>query len=271
MNFELTEEQLAVRDAARDFAQNVLKPGVIERDNEQRFPTEEIRQLGELGFLGVMVDPKYGGSGMDAMSYVLAMEEISKVDASTSVCMSVCNSLYCYGIEAYGSEEQKENFLRPVASGQKIGAFCLSEPEAGSDATSQRTTAIDMGDHYLLNGTKNWITNGGSASYYIVIAQTDADKGHRGINALIVEKDMEGFQVGAKEDKLGIRGSDTHTLMFTDVKVPKANRIGEDGFGFKFAMKTLSGGRIGIAAQALGIAAGAYELALAYSKANANS
>ena len=266
MNFELTEEQIAVRDAARDFAQNVLKPGVIERDNEQRFPTEEIQQLGELGFLGVMVDPKYGGSGMDAMSYVLAMEEISKVDASTSVCMSVCNSLYCYGIESFGTEEQKENFLRPVASGQKIGAFCLSEPEAGSDATSQRTTAIDMGDHYLLNGTKNWITNGGSASYYIVIAQTDAEKGHKGINALIVERGMEGFVVGAKEDKLGIRGSDTHTLMFTDVKVPKTNRIGEDGFGFKFAMKTLSGGRIGIAAQALGIAAGAYELALAYSK-----
>ena len=266
MNFELTEEQKAVRDAARDFAQNVLKPGVIERDNEQRFPTEEIRQLGELGFLGIMVDPKYGGSGMDALSYVLAMEEISKVDASTSVCMSVCNSLYCYGIEAFGSDEQKEKHLRPVASGQKIGAFCLSEPEAGSDATSQRTTAIDMGDHYLLNGTKNWITNGGTASYYIVIAQTDSEKGHKGINALIVERGMEGFEVGAKEDKLGIRGSDTHTLMFTDVKVPKANRIGEDGFGFKFAMKTLSGGRIGIAAQALGIAAGAYELALAYSK-----
>ena len=258
MNFELTEEQLAVRDAARDFAQNVLKPGVIERDNEQRFPAEEIRQLGKLGFLGIMVDPKYGGSGMDVVSYVLAMEEISKVDASTSVCMSVNNSLVCYGLEAFGSDEQKEKYLTPLARGEKIGAFCLSEPEAGSDATSQRTTAIDMGDYYLLNGTKNWITNGGTASYYIVIAQTDADKGHKGINALIVERGMEGFEVGAKEDKLGIRGSDTHTLMFTDVKVPKANRIGEDGFGFKFAMKTLSGGRIGIAAQALGIAAGAY-------------
>ena len=264
MNFEFTEEQKAVRDAARDFAQNVLKPGVIERDNEQRFPAEEIRQLGELGFLGIMVAPKYGGSGMDALSYVLAMEEISKVDASTSVCISVCNSLYCYGIESFGTEEQKEKYLKPVASGKKIGAFCLSEPEAGSDATSQKTTAIDMGDHYLLNGTKNWITNGGTASYYIVIAQTDVEKGHKGINALIVERGMEGFEVGAKEDKLGIRGSDTHTLMFTDVKVPKVNRIGEDGFGFKFAMKTLSGGRIGIAAQALGIAAGAYELALAY-------
>ena len=266
MNFELTEEQVAVRDAARDFAQNVLKPGVIERDREQKFPTEEIKQLGELGFLGIMVDTKYGGSGMDAISYVLAMEEISKIDASTSVVMSVNNSLVCYGIEKYGTEAQKQKFLVPLANGQKIGAFCLSEPEAGSDATSQRTTAIDMGDHYLLNGTKNWITNGGSASTYIVIAQTDVEKGHKGINAIIVEKDMPGFVVGAKEDKLGIRGSDTHTLMFTDVKVPKENRLGEDGFGFKFAMKTLSGGRIGIAAQALGIASGAYELALAYSK-----
>lgn len=266
MNFELTEEQKAVRDAARDFAQNVLKPGVIERDNEQRFPAEEIKQLGELGFMGIMVDPQYGGSGMDTISYALAMEEISKVDSSVSVCMSVNNSLVCYGLEAYGTEEQKQRYLVPLATGQKIGAFCLSEPEAGSDATSQRTTAIDMGDHYLLNGTKNWITNGGSASTYIVIAQTDIEKGHKGINALIVEKGMEGFTVGAKEDKLGIRGSDTHTLMFTDVKVPKENRIGEDGFGFKFAMKTLSGGRIGIAAQALGIASGAYELALAYSK-----
>ena len=266
MNFELTEEQKAVRDAARDFAQNVLKPGVIERDNEQRFPAEEIKQLGELGFMGIMVDPQYGGSGMDTISYALAMEEISKVDSSVSVCMSVNNSLVCYGLEAYGTEEQKQKYLVPLASGQKIGAFCLSEPEAGSDATSQRTTAIDMGDHYLLNGTKNWITNGRSASTYIVIAQTDTEKGHKGINALIVEKGMEGFTVGAKEDKLGIRGSDTHTLMFTDVKVPKENRIGEDGFGFKFAMKTLSGGRIGIAAQALGIASGAYELALAYSK-----
>ena len=266
MNFELTEEQVAVRDAARDFAQNVLKPGVIERDREQKFPTEEVKQLGELGFLGIMVDTKYGGSGMDAISYVLAMEEISKIDASTSVVMSVNNSLVCYGLEKYGTEEQKQKFLVPLARGQKIGAFCLSEPEAGSDATSQRTTAVDMGDHYLLNGTKNWITNGGSASTYIVIAQTDVEKGHKGINAIVVEKDMPGFVVGAKEDKLGIRGSDTHTLMFTDVKVPKENRLGEDGFGFKFAMKTLSGGRIGIAAQALGIASGAYDLALAYSK-----
>jgi len=266
MDFKLTEEQLAVRDAARDFAQNVLKPGVIERDREQRFPKEEIKELGELGFLGMMVDPKYGGGGMDAVSYVLAMEEISKVDASASVVMSVNNSLVCWGLEEFGTEEQKQKYLVPLAGGEVIGAFCLSEPEAGSDATSQRTTAIDMGDYYLLNGTKNWITNGGSASTYLVIAQTDADKGHRGINCLIVEKGMEGFVVGAKEDKLGIRGSDTHTLMFQDVKVPKENRIGEDGFGFKFAMKTLSGGRIGIASQALGIASGAYELALAYSK-----
>ena len=266
MILELTEEQRAVRDAARDFAQNVLKPGVIERDNEQRFPKDEIRQLGELGFMGMMVDPKYGGSGMDTVSYVLAMEELSKIDASASVCVSVNNSLVCWGLETYGSEEQKQKYLTPLASGEKIGAFCLSEPEAGSDATSQRTTAIDMGDHYLLNGTKNWITNGGSASTYLVIAQTDADKGHRGINCLIVERGMEGFIVGAKEDKMGIRGSDTHTLMFQDVKVPKENRLGEDGFGFKFAMKTLAGGRIGIASQALGIASGALEFALAYSK-----
>ena len=266
MILELSEEQKAVRDAARDFAQNVLKPGVIERDNAQRFPANEVKQLGELGFMGMMVDPKYGGSGMDTVSYVLAMEELSKIDASASVCVSVNNSLVCWGLETYGTEAQKEQFLKPLASGQKIGAFCLSEPEAGSDATSQRTTAIDMGDHYLLNGTKNWITNGGSASTYLVIAQTDADKGHRGINCLVVERGMEGFTVGAKEDKMGIRGSDTHTLMFQDVKVPKANRIGEDGFGFKFAMKTLSGGRIGIAAQALGIASGAMEFALAYSK-----
>lgn len=266
MDFQLNEEQLAVRDAARDFAQNVLKPGVIARDENQTFPTEEVKQLGELGFLGMMVDPKWGGSGMDAVSYVLAMEEISKVDASCSVIMSVNNSLVCWGLEAFGSDEQKEKYLKPLASGQVIGAFCLSEPEAGSDATMQRTTAIDMGDHYLLNGTKNWITNGGTASTYLVMAQTDADKGHRGINTLIIEKGMEGFQIGAKENKLGIRGSDTHTLMFQDVKVPKDNRIGEDGFGFKFAMKTLSGGRIGIASQALGIASGAYELALAYSK-----
>lgn len=266
MHFELTEEQKSVQQAAREFAQNVLKPGVIERDEHQKFPAEEIKQLGELGFMGMMVDPKYGGSGMDTISYVLAMEEISKVDASASVCMSVNNSLVCWGLETFGNEEQKQKYLVPLAKGEKIGAFCLSEPEAGSDATSQRTTAIDMGDYYLLNGTKNWITNGSSASTYLVIAQTDASKGHKGINALIVERGMEGFIVGAKENKLGIRGSDTHTLMFQDVKVPKANRIGEDGFGFKFAMKTLSGGRIGIAAQALGIASGAYELALAYSK-----
>ncbi len=266
MNFELSEEHISVRNAARDFAQNVLKPGVIERDNHQKFPVEEMKQLAELGFLGMMVNPKYGGSGMDTISYVLAMEEISKVDASTSVCMSVNNSLVCWGLETFGNEEQKQKYLIPLAKGEKIGAFCLSEPEAGSDATSQRTTAVDMGDYYLLNGTKNWITNGSTASIYLVIAQTYPEKGHHGINAFIVERGMEGFVVGAKEDKLGIRGSDTHTLLFNDVKVPKANRIGEDGFGFKFAMKTLSGGRIGIASQALGIAAGAYELALAYSK-----
>ena len=266
MNFDLSEEHLAVRDAARDFAQNVLKPGVIERDNEQRFPAEEIKQLAELGFMGMMVSPEYGGSGMDTLSYVLAMEEISKVDASTSVCMSVNNSLVCWGLEKFGTEEQKQKYLVPLATGEKIGAFCLSEPEAGSDATSQRTTAIDQGDYYLLNGTKNWITNGSSASVYLVIAQTDVEAGHRGINAFIIEKGMEGFVIGAKEDKMGIRGSDTHTLLFNDVKVPKENRIGEDGFGFKFAMKVLSGGRIGIAAQALGIAGGALELATAYSK-----
>lgn len=266
MNFELTEEQIAVKEAARDFAQNVLKPGVIERDRDQRFPTEEVKQLAELGFMGMMVSPDYGGSGMDTLSYVLAMEEISKVDASTSVCMSVNNSLVCWGLEKYGTEEQKQKFLVPLAKGEKIGAFCLSEPEAGSDATSQRTTAIDQGDHYLLNGTKNWITNGSSASVYLVIAQTNVEAGHRGINAFIVERGMDGFVIGAKEDKMGIRGSDTHTLLFNDVKVPKENRIGEDGFGFKFAMKVLSGGRIGIAAQALGIAAGALELSTAYSK-----
>jgi alkylation response protein AidB-like acyl-CoA dehydrogenase len=266
MDLQLTEEHLAVRDAARDFAQNVLKPTVIERDRDQRVALDELRQLGELGFMGMMVKPEYGGSGMDTVSYVLAMEELSKVDASTSVAVSVNNSLVCYGLQAYGSEDQKQKYLVPLAKGEKIGAFCLSEPEAGSDATSQRTTAIDKGDHYLLNGTKNWITNGSTASIYLVIAQTDADKGHRGINAFIVERDMPGFIVGAKEDKMGIRGSDTHTLMFQDVKVPKENRIGEDGFGFKFAMKTLEGGRIGIAAQALGIASGAMELAIAYSK-----
>ncbi len=266
MNFQLTEEHLAVQQAARDFAQTELLPGVIERDEHQKFPTEQIKKLGELGFLAMMVDPKWGGGGMDTMSYVLAMEEISKIDASASVCMSVNNSLVCWGIEAYGSEEQKEKYLRPLASGQAIGAFCLSEPEAGSDATSQKTTAFDMGDHYLLNGTKNWITNGNSASYYLVIAQTDVEKGHKGINAFIVEKAWDGVTVGKKEDKLGIRGSDTHSIMFQDVKVPKENRIGDDGFGFKFAMKVLSGGRIGIASQALGIASGAYELSLKYSK-----
>ncbi|PZF74950.1 acyl-CoA dehydrogenase [Taibaiella soli] len=266
MNFQLSEEQLAVQAAARDFAKNELLPGVIERDEHQKFPAEQIKKLGELGFMGMMVDPKYGGSGMDAVSYVLAMEEISKIDASVSVCMSVNNSLVCWGLETYGNEEQKQKYLTELASGQAIGAFLLSEPEAGSDATSQRTTAEDMGDYYLLNGTKNWITNGSSASYYLVIAQTYPEKGHRGINALIVHKDWPGVTVGAKENKMGIRGSDTHSIMFQDVKVPKANRIGEDGFGFKFAMKTLAGGRIGIASQALGIASGAYELALKYSK-----
>ena len=266
MNFELTEEHLAVQQAARDFAKTELLPGVIERDNTQTFPAEQIKALGELGFLGMMVDPKYGGSGMDSISYVLAMEELSKVDASASVVVSVNNSLVCWGLETFANEEQKMKYLVPLASGQVHGAFCLSEPEAGSDATSQRTTAEDKGDYYLLNGTKNWITNGNSASTYIVMAQTDVEKGHKGINAFIVTKDMEGFAVGAKEDKMGIRGSDTHSIMFTDVKVPKENRIGEDGFGFKFAMKTLAGGRIGIAAQALGIASGAYELALQYSK-----
>ncbi|MCA6074377.1 acyl-CoA dehydrogenase [Fulvivirga sedimenti] len=266
MNFDLTEEQIAVRDAARDFARTELLPGVIERDDKQQFPAEQIRKMGELGFMGMMVDPKYNGGGMDTVSYVLAMEELSKVDASCSVAMSVNNSLVCWGLEKFGTEEQKEKYLKRLATGEIIGAFCLSEPEAGSDATSQRTTAEDMGDYYLLNGTKNWITNGSSASVYIVMAQTHVEKGHKGINALIVEKDMPGFVVGKKEDKLGIRGSDTHSLMFTDVKVPKENRIGEDGFGFKFAMTTLNGGRIGIAAQALGIASGAYELALAYAQ-----
>ena len=266
MHFDLTEEQLMIRQAARDFAQTQLKPGVIERDEHQKFPAEQIKQLGELGFMGMMVSPEYGGSGMDAISYVLVMEELSKIDASTSVVVSVNNSLVCNGLEKYGSEAQKQKYLVPLAKGEVIGAFCLSEPEAGSDATSQRTTAIDMGDHYLLNGTKNWITNGSTASTYIVMAQTDASKKHRGINALIVEKGMEGFTVGAKENKLGIRGSDTHSLMFTDVKVPKENRIGEDGFGFKFAMGILEGGRIGIASQALGIAAGAYELSVQYAK-----
>lgn len=266
MIFELTEEQEMIRQAARDFAHTELKPGVIERDEHQRFPAEQIQKLGQLGFLGMMVSPEYNGAGLDTISYVLAMEELSKVDASTSVVVSVNNSLVCYGLEKYGTEEQKQKYLKPLAGGAVIGAFCLSEPEAGSDATSQRTTATDHGEYYLLNGTKNWITNGSTASVYIVMAQTDPAKGHRGITAFIVEKGMEGFTVGPKENKLGIRGSDTHSLMFTDVKVPKANRIGEEGFGFKFAMQTLEGGRIGIAAQALGIAAGAYELAKAYAK-----
>ena len=266
MNFNLSEEHLMIRDAARDFAQTELLPGVIERDEKQEFPAEQIKKLGELGFMGMMVLPENGGSGMDTLSYVLAIEELSKIDASASVVVSVNNSLVCWGLEAFGSPEQKAKYLPRLASGEIIGSFCLSEPEAGSDATSQATTAVDMGDHYLLTGTKNWITNGGTCEITLVIAQTDREKGHRGINALIVEKGMEGFVVGKKEDKLGIRGSDTHTLLFNDVKVPKENRIGEDGFGFKFAMKTLSGGRIGIAAQALGIAQGALDLALSYSK-----
>lgn len=271
MNFELTEEHLMIQKAARDFAQNECLPGVIERDEQQKFPKEQITKLAELGFMGMMVDPKYGGSGMDTISYVLAMEEISKTDASVSVCMSVNNSLVCWGIEAFGTEEQKQKYLTPLAGGLKddelyIGAFLLSEPGAGSDATSQQTTAQDMGDYYLLNGTKNWITNGSTASVYLVMAQTHPEQKSHGINTLIVEKNFPGVSVGAKENKLGIRGSDTTSIMFTDVKVPKANRIGKDGFGFKFAMSTLAGGRIGIAAQALGIASGAFELALKYAK-----
>jgi alkylation response protein AidB-like acyl-CoA dehydrogenase len=266
MHFQLTEEHLAVKAAAREFAQIELLPGVIDRDNEARFPKEQVQKMGELGFMGIMVDPKYNGGGMDTLSYVLAMEELSKIDASASVCMSVNNSLVCWGLEKYGSEAQKQKYLTRLASGEVLGAFCLSEPEAGSDATSQQTLAELSGDHYILNGTKNWITNGSSASIYLVIAQTDSSKGHKGISAFIVEKGEEGFLVGKKEDKLGIRGSDTHSLMFTDVKVPVENRIGAEGFGFTFAMETLNGGRIGIAAQALGIAAGAYELALSYSK-----
>lgn len=266
MNFQLTEEHLAVREAAREFAQSELLPGVIERDTQAKFPSDQIKKMGGLGFLGMMVDPKYNGGGMDTLSYVLAMEELSKVDASASVAMSVNNSLVCWGLEKYGTEAQKHKYLSKLASGELLGAFCLSEPEAGSDATSQKTTADRQDDHYLLNGTKNWITNGSSASIYLVIAQTDLNKGHKGISVFIVEREWEGFLVGKKEDKLGIRGSDTHSLMFTDVKVPVENRIGEEGFGFTFAMETLNGGRIGIAAQALGIAAGAYELSLAYSK-----
>ena len=266
MDFKLTEEQLMIQQAAKDFAQTELAPGVIERDEHSVFPTEQVKKMAELGFMGMMVDPKYGGSGLDSVSYVLAIEEIAKVDASAAVIMSVNNSLVCAGLEKYCNEEQKQKYLTPLAQGQVIGAFCLSEPEAGSDATSQKTSAIDKGDHYLLNGTKNWITNGSSASTYIVIAQTDIEKGHKGINAFIVEKGWAGFEIGPKENKMGIRGSDTHSLMFSDVKVPKENRIGEDGFGFNFAMGVLNGGRIGIASQALGIAAGAYELALAYSQ-----
>ncbi|MDY3524504.1 acyl-CoA dehydrogenase [Riemerella anatipestifer] len=266
MDFNLTEEQLMIQQAARDFAQNELLPEVIERDKNQKFPAEQVKKMGELGFLGMMVDPKYGGAGMDSVSYVLAMEEIAKVDASAAVIMSVNNSLVCAGLEKYASEEQKQKYLLPLASGEVIGAFALSEPEAGSDATSQKTTAEDKGDYYLLNGTKNWITNGSTATYYIVIAQTHPEKGNKGINAFIVERGWEGFEIGPKEDKMGIRGSDTHSLLFTDVKVPKENRIGEDGFGFKFAMAVLNGGRIGIASQALGIASGAYELALKYAK-----
>ena len=266
MDFKLNEEQLMIQQAAKDFAVTELLPGVIERDEHSKFPTEQVKKMAELGFMGMMVDPKYGGAGLDSVSYVLAMEEIAKVDASAAVIMSVNNSLVCAGLEKYGSEAQKIKYLMPLAKGDVIGAFCLSEPEAGSDATSQKTTAIDMGDHYILNGTKNWITNGGTASTYLVMAQTDVSKGHKGINALIVEKGMPGFEIGPKEKKMGIRGSDTHTLLFNDVKVPKENRIGEDGFGFAFAMSTLNGGRIGIASQALGIAQGAYELALKYSQ-----
>ena len=266
MEFNLTEEHLMIKETARDFAVTELLPGVIARDNKQEFPDNLVRKMGNLGFMGIMVDPEYGGSGMDTLSYVLVIEELSKIDASASVILSVNNSLVCHGIQKYGTKEQKKKYLTKLATGESVGAFCLSEPEAGSDATSQKTTAIDMGDHYVLNGTKNWITNGGRSDVYLVVAQTNRNKRHRGINVFIVEKEMQGFHIGHKEDKLGIRGSDTHTLQFNDVKVPKENRIGEDGFGFKFAMKTLAGGRIGIAAQALGIATGAYELALQYSK-----
>lgn len=266
INFQLSEEHLAVRDAARDFAQNDLLPGVIYRDIECKFPKIEVEKMGQLGFMGMMVDPKYGGSGMDTLSYVLALEEISKVDASTAVIMSVNNSLVCYGLEAFGSEEQKIKYLTPLASGKKLGAFCLSEPEAGSDATSQQTTAVDLGDLYLVNGTKNWVTNGNSSDICVVMAQTKAELKHKGINCLIIEKGQAGFSIGRKEDKMGIRASDTHSLMFSDVKVPKENRVGSEGFGFKFAMSTLNGGRIGIAAQALGIAAGALDLSIRYAK-----
>jgi len=266
MDFKLTEEHIMIRDAARDFAKNELWPGVIERDEKQIFPAAQVKKMGELGFLGMMASPEYGGGGMDTVSYVLAMEEISKIDASASVVMSVNNSLVCWGLDTFANKEQKEKYLSKLTTGEKLGAFCLSEPEAGSDATSQKTTAIDKGDHYVLNGTKNWITNGNSADFYLVIAQTHVEKKHHGLNAFIVEKSWKGFEVGPKEQKMGIRGSDTHSLILNDVIVPKENRIGEDGFGFQFAMKTLSGGRIGIAAQALGIAGGAYNLAKEYSK-----
>ena len=266
MNFEFTEEQIMIQQAAKDFAERELLPGIIERDEKGEFATEQMKKLAELGFLGMMTDPKYNGGGMDTVSYVLAMEEISKHDSAVAVVMSVCNSLVNWGIETYGTEEQKEKFLKPLASGEKIGAFLLSEPEAGSDATSQRTTAEDKGDYYLLNGTKNWITNANCASTYIVIAQTHPDKKHKGINALIVDKNTPGITLGPHENKMGMRSSDTHSVMFNDVKVPKENRIGDDGFGFSFAMKTLDGGRIGIASQALGIASGAYERAIKYSK-----
>ncbi len=266
MYFEFTEEQMAVREAARDFARNELLPGVIERDREMKFPTEQVKKMAEMGFLGMMVSPTYGGGGMDTISYVLALEELSKIDASSAVIMSVNNSLVCWGLEAYGTEEQKQKYLTKLATGEWLGSFCLSEPEAGSDATHQKTTAVDMGDYYLLNGTKNWITNGGTSNIHLVMAQTHPEKGHKGINCLIVETDWPGVAIGAKEDKLGIRASDTHSIMYNDVKVPKENRIGNDGFGFKFAMNTLNGGRIGIAAQALGIASGAYELAVKYAQ-----
>ena len=266
MKFNLSEEQILIRNSAREFAKAELLPGVIERDELQNFPDNLVKKMGDLGFMGIMVDPKFGGSGMDTLSYVLIIEELSKIDASASVIASVNNSLVCYGIEKFGNKMQKNKYLPKLSSGEWIGAFCLSEPEAGSDATSQTTLAVDIGDHYVINGTKNWITNGGRSQVYIVIAQTNKSKGYKGINAFIVERDTPGFNIGPKENKLGIRGSDTHTLQFNNVIVPKENRIGEDGFGFKFAMKTLSGGRIGIAAQALGIASGAYELALKYSK-----
>ena len=266
VEFNLSEEQILIRNSAREFAKAELLPGVIERDELQNFPDNLVKKMGDLGFMGIMVDPEFGGSGMDTLSYVLIIEELSKIDASASVIASVNNSLVCYGIEKFGNKKQKNKYLPKLSTGESVGAFCLSEPEAGSDATSQTTLAVDKGDHYIINGTKNWITNGSRAQIYIVIAQTNKSKGHKGINAFIVERNTPGFHIGPKENKLGIRGSDTHTLQFNNVKVPKENRIGEDGFGFKFAMKTLSGGRIGIAAQALGIASGAYELALKYSK-----